>query len=61
MFNETSYSRCSTKEEMPDNNDGGNKRIKLEPTVAPPFYFNLHKHHPKVPHQKSIMKVVSEL
>lgn len=49
--------RCVSKED-----DGlGGKKLKIMIESSPPFYYNLHKHHPKIAHQMKLNKVVDEL
>ncbi|KAL1132026.1 hypothetical protein AAG570_011636, partial [Ranatra chinensis] len=48
--------RCPSK--VAGESHGKRKKMDIN---TPPFYFNLHKHHPKVPYQKNINKVIEEL
>ncbi|XP_073994324.1 TRMT1-like protein isoform X2 [Rhodnius prolixus] len=49
--------RCVSKE---DDAIGG-KRLKIILEPCPPFYYNLHKHHPKIPQQLKLNRVIDEL
>lgn len=62
--NEHSESETSLNSDFVKN---GKKRLRLtencetEPTPAPAFYYNLHKHSPKGPHLEKISKVIEIL
>ncbi|XP_014251528.1 TRMT1-like protein [Cimex lectularius] len=50
-------SKCPSKE---DDNVGG-KRMKMDHVSSPPFYYNVHKHHPRSEQQVTMNKIINEL
>uniref|UniRef100_A0A146LPU8 TRMT1-like protein n=2 Tax=Lygus hesperus TaxID=30085 RepID=A0A146LPU8_LYGHE len=49
--------RCPSKVDS----EVGGKRLKLDFSSMPPFYYNLHKHHPEIAHVAKLSKVVDRL